>query len=509
MNAATNTHQAPRPEGRVLSTMNEDGSRRWLRPRLSRGRFLTARRIVAYALIAIFTLIPYISVNGKPLVLLDILEREFTFFGATFLPTDTLLLALFILSVFVAIFLVTALFGRVWCGWACPQTVYMEFLYRPIERLFEGEPGKKRRIRGATGVRKIAKHAVYLLISMFLAHTFLAYFVGVDRLFDWVQGSPLQHPTAFVVMAVVTGLMMFDFGFFREQVCIVACPYGRFQSVMLDRDSLIVSYDPIRGEPRGKLKRKKTVQRGTGDVRLKVIPEEPEQGDCIDCTMCVTTCPTGIDIREGLQMECINCAQCIDACDAVMDKIGKPRGLIRYSSQAAIEGENPKILRPRVIIYPLILLVLVTAFVITLAGKQPADVTVLRGLGAPFMALDDGRIANQVRIKIVNRTGERVEYTLSAAGLEGVALAPAEDTALTLEPGEAQTRALQVVSPPEAFARGAAFVDLTVEGDDGFTETIEWRLLGPGRTARPAEPPPNDDDKEAGRSADAPEESTP
>jgi len=488
MHQTATGQSAPKPQGRVLSTLNEDGSRRWLRPRVSKGRFLTARRIVAYALIAIFTLIPYLDMNGKPLVLLDIVNREFTFFGATFLPTDTLLLALFVVSVFVTVFFITALFGRVWCGWACPQTVYMEFLFRPIERLFEGSPGKKQRIKGSKGVRKAAKYAVYLLASMFLAHIFLAYFVGVDQLFHWVQGSPFNHPVAFTVMAAVTGLMMFDFGFFREQVCIVACPYGRFQSVMLDRDSLIVTYDEKRGEPRGRLKRKKKVQPATGDVSLKVVPEEPEQGDCIDCTMCVTTCPTGIDIREGLQMECIGCAQCIDACDAVMDKIGKPRGLIRYSSQAAVEGEKPKILRPRIIIYPLILCALITAFVITLAGKQPADITILRGFGRPFMTLEDGRIANQVRIKIVNRTDDPETYTIAASGIEGVELVPAEDVEVSVDSGDMITRALQVVVPPAAFERGKADVDITVSAGEDFSETTQWRLLGPGRIVRPNKP---------------------
>ncbi|MEC9374589.1 MAG: cytochrome c oxidase accessory protein CcoG [Planctomycetota bacterium] len=483
---------APQPKDRVLSTLNQDGTRRWLRPRLSLGRFLLRRRIVAWALIAVFTLIPYLRMNGKPIILLDIVHREFTFFGATFLPTDTLLLALFIVSVFVTIFLITALFGRVWCGWACPQTVYMEFLFRPIERFFEGGPGHKAKMKGPLGLRKALKFATYLLASMFLAHTFLAYFVGVEQLYRWVQGSPFNHPIAFLVMAGVTGAMLFDFGFFREQLCIVACPYGRFQSVMLDRNSLIISYDPARGEPRGKLRR--SPKRGA-DVSLKVVTEEPKQGDCIDCHMCVTTCPTGIDIREGLQMECIGCAQCIDACDAVMDKIGRPRGLIRYSSQSAIEGEKPRILRPRVIFYPLILTILLTVFAITLAGRQPTDITILRGLGAPFATLETGEIANLVRVKVVNRTLEPSDFTIRAEGVEGAHLIPAEDAAFTLAAGETITRSLQVVVPPNAFERGAAMIDLRITSDDGFEEIRRWRLLGPGRMTRPAAEPRQESDQ--------------
>ena len=210
------------------------------------------------------------KIDGKPAVLLDLPHREFTIFGFTFLPTDTLLLALALITLIVGICLVTALAGRVWCGWMCPQTVYMEFVFRPIERLFDGPPGAQHRPgRKRTTPRTAAKYAVYLLISAYLAHTFLAYFVGVEALAQWVRRSPLEHPVSFLVMLAVTGLMMFDFAYFREQICIVACPYGRFQSVMLDRDSLIVSYDPRRGEPRGKLADRKSRGR--------------PHGDCIDC----------------------------------------------------------------------------------------------------------------------------------------------------------------------------------------------------------------------------------
>lgn len=465
----------PRAAGsdvRVLSTLNADGSRRWLRPRPSPGRFLTWRRAVAYLLIIIFTAIPYIRLHGKPLILLDLTTRQFTIFGKTFLPTDTLLLSLLLVAVFVAVFLATALFGRVWCGWACPQTVYMEFVYRPIERLFEGTPGRRKAgLLAGTALGKVLKFALFLLVSLYLAHTFLAYFVGVENLRQWVTQSPLRHPGPFLVMAAVTVLMLFDFGYFREQTCIVACPYGRFQSVMLDRGSLIISYDAKRGEPRGKASRA---------VSLPVV----QRGDCVDCGLCVQTCPTGIDIRNGLQMECIGCAQCIDACDAVMTRLSRPRGLIRYSSPAAMEGAKVRRFRPRVIVYPVVLGVVLAAFFALLATKSSADVRLIRGLGAPFSVLPSGEIANVVKLRIVNRSRAEAEYLISVEGIEGAHLV-AEVNPVRLSPDQSRVVPVTVEAPSVAFAgTGWRDVALIVEGPDRLRKVVRFRMMGPG-TARP------------------------
>ena len=248
----------------ILSTLDQSGRRVWLRPRLSPGRFLTARRLLACFLIVLFFALPWLTLHGHPTVLLDIIHRRFYILGYTFLPTDTILLAILLLIIFVAIFLFTALLGRLWCGWVCPQTIYMEFLYRPLERLFEGTAGHGGSPRAAlAGWRKPAFFLAALLVTALPAHTFLAYFVGVDDLRRWITGSPLQHPTAFLVMLATTVLMFFDFYWFREQMCLIACPYGRFQSVLLDKWSLIVSYDKRRGEPRTKL-----------NHALKVLPAD-------------------------------------------------------------------------------------------------------------------------------------------------------------------------------------------------------------------------------------------
>ncbi|NRA58379.1 MAG: cytochrome c oxidase accessory protein CcoG [Phycisphaerales bacterium] len=464
------TANAPQAE-RVLSTLNVDGTRRWLNPRLSKVRWLNRRRAVGYGLIVLFVTLPHLRIDGKPPLLIDILSREFTFFGTTLYPTDTLLLALMLITIALSVFFFTALFGRIWCGWGCPQTVYMELVFRPIERFFQGGPGSKKRFGPAGG---LLKTIVFVVLSFALAHTFMSYFVGTDNLRQWIFGSPLDHPIAFVVIVAVTGAMLFDFGFFREQMCIVACPYGRFQSVMLDRDSLVVGYDRKRGEPRGKKLRRREK---TEDVSLKVLASaEPEVGDCIDCSMCVQTCPTGIDIRDGLQMECVNCTQCIDACDAIMDKIGRPRGLIRYASQRNLDGEGRHWFRPRLIAYPTIIIALVTIMAVLLITREPALVTILRGPGTPFMVLDDGMVANTVKVKIHDRSEAGATYAISMEGVEGWRLDGTRT--IQLEPGEMATEPVALVVPSESFRTTRLPVTILIESE-GFEKRVEYVMRGP------------------------------
>ncbi|MBL8745268.1 MAG: cytochrome c oxidase accessory protein CcoG [Phycisphaerae bacterium] len=478
-----NKHSSATGE-RVLATLNPDGSRHWIRPRLSIGRYWHARRIVAYGLIVLFAALPFVQINGKPAMLLDVVHRRFHLFGATFLPTDTALMAVLMLVIFLGIFLITALLGRVWCGWACPQTVYMEFLYRPIERLIDGAPGSRRSISPSSAGRGLLKFVVFFICSCFLAHTFLAYFVGVDQLRVWITRSPFEHPASFLIMAGTTALMLFDFGYFREQTCLVACPYGRFQSALTDRNTMIISYDSARGEPRGKLTRS-----AAGDVSLPIAAEAGVQrGDCIDCRMCVTTCPTGIDIRDGLQMECIGCAQCIDACDVVMDRIKRPRGLIRYSSAAVLSGERAHILRPRIMLYPMLLAGFIGLFVYLLVTGQSAEAAILPRQGAPFYALPSGAIANQVRLRIVNRSEAEGRYTVSLADdsvRRGARLA-FDANSVPVAPAESVSVGFVIEAPPESFSsRGALEVVLVVSDGRGFSKSLPYRMLGPvGRVDR-------------------------
>ena len=455
------------PEEHVLSTLEKDGSRKWMFPRLATGAFWQRRRVVAYILIVVFLIIPHLRMNGKPLILLDLTQRKFTLFGYTFLPTDTLLLSLLMVSAFASIFFVTALFGRVWCGWGCPQSLFMEFVYRPIDRLFEGTRGKGGIPSKSMPAWKYWLRAgLYLVICLFLAHTFLAYFIGVERLSVWITQSPFEHPKPFLVMAVTVGLMMFDFLYFREQTCLIVCPYGRFQSVMLDRRSLIVSYDPNRGEPRGK--------------KSKVVdPTGPAKGDCVDCHMCVQVCPTGIDIRNGLQMECLHCAQCIDACDSVMQKLHMPTGLIRYSNQDAIEKKPSQILRPRLIIYPTVLMVTLSLFTYVLFTKKDFDSKLFRNLGNSFSSSQPGTIENTLRLHLTNRSDDPRTYSLEMLSPAGSNIRVIDTDVVTLESGERRIVPVLISAPFSTFVDAKCPIQLRIRDNQGEERILEYKLLGP------------------------------
>jgi len=460
----------------VLSTWTSDGKRRWMYPVLSEGFFARRRKIVGWILIILYFALPVVPIGGHPAVLLDFIHREFALFGIIFYPTDTLLLMMTLILIILSVIIGTALLGRVWCGWACPQTVYLEFVYRPIERLIEGkEHVRKRRDDGPLtpdkAWRKVVKYGIYLIISLALAHTFVAYFVGWHHLVEWMLDKPRDHWGFFVLMAGTTGLVMFDFANFREQMCTIACPYARMQSVLLDPDSLIVSYDPTRGEPRARRSKAKLQKEADGVI--------PAQGDCIDCGACVRTCPTGIDIREGLQMECITCTQCIDACDDIMAHIGKPPGLISYTSENNLAGKRTRLMRPRTILYLVVWLGLAVTLVATLAMRSNYDIDVGRSVGDPYMVLPDGRIANRLRFRVRNQTGLPSSFDIKPVSPANMEIRIVGVSPITLAPGEMKRTEAWVILPRTAFTTDKRTASFHLSFSDNTLIETSFTLLGP------------------------------
>ncbi len=385
--------------GWVKSSLRPDGSHERPYPADVNGRFTRWRRVVFFVLIAWWAILPFLKVAGRPALQLDIERRQFFVFGATLNAQDTWLLFFLLTGVALALAYFTALLGRVWCGWGCPQTVFLEALYRPVERFIEGprELHMKRDKGPWTGskvARKVVKHTLFFLLSAFVAHVFVGYFVSPQKLWEMMRGSPADHPEAFAWAFGLTAVFWGNFGKFREQLCLGVCPYGRLQSILIDPDSLVVGYDAKRGEPRGK-------------------KNQENVGDCVDCNRCVVVCPTGIDIRNGLQLDCIACTQCIDACDDIMDKLERPRGLIRYDSSRGLEGLKRRILRPRVLIYTAVVVLWLVGAFFAFRKRVDFEANLLRLPGAPYVVEND-TVRNAFTIHLMNKRAETATYTIEA-----------------------------------------------------------------------------------------------
>ena len=385
-----------------VTTINSDGSRYFLYPADARGRFSLARRLSAYGLIVVYLLLPWIPVGGHPAVFIDRAERRFHFLGYTLAAQDTWLLFFGVSGLGFALFFLTALFGRLWCGWACPQTVFLDHVFRRIERWLEGDAVARRALQLAPMgpskfARRAVKHLLYFFASLLITHLFLAYFVSLPELWLFMRAAPGEHWAAFLFVFIAAGLLYFNFAWFREQLCIVICPYGRLQSALTDDHTLVIGYDARRGEPRGRA--------GT-----------PAAGACIACNRCVQVCPTGIDIRHGLQLECIGCAACIDACDEVMTKIHRPLGLVRYDSLAGLTGGVTRWVRPRTILYGGLLLVGVIVATFAFSSVQPANFLIYRMSGAAYFVGAE-EVRDQFMVRIVNKRPTPATFTVSLEGL--------------------------------------------------------------------------------------------
>lgn len=456
------------PEEDLLYSLAADGTRKFIHPVVHRGRYWKARRAIAWSLFVLFFALPLVPVGGHPAVHLDLSSRLFHVLGATFHPTDNVLLLLFGFGVIVTVFFVGSTFGRMWCGYACPQTVYLEFLFRPVEALLEGTPLARRRLNAAKATPrkaaiKAAKWAIWALLAVLMASTFVAYFTGWKGLLSGLASSPGEVTGALGTIAFLTGLILFDFGWFRDQMCTVACPYGRLQSVMADRDTILVAYDAKRGDPKVKVK-----------DRVAGVPA----GDCIDCRSCVNACPTGTDIRRGLQSECIGTAQCVDACDEVMRGQQKPIGLIRYTSEREQAGGVRRVWRPRNLVYLALLTLAWGALAVMVLTRADALVEVVRGGREPYRILVTGEVANQQRVRFTNQLDSPQSFTVEVLSPAGARLVLAGGP-VAVAPEKVVTVNAVTTVPADSFRDGQATARYVVTSDRGFREEIEFLLLGP------------------------------
>ena len=440
-----------------LSTVSKEGKRVWLFPKQPQGRFYNARTVVSVLFLLVFLTLPFIKVNGEPLLLFNVLERRFILFGLLFSPHDFALFLLAMLTFIVFIILFTVVFGRLFCGWVCPQTVFMEMIFRRVEYWIEGDGNAQRRLDAAPWSpdkfkKRALKHSIFFMMSVVVANYFLAYIIGMDSVLTIIRQPIMQNMGGFVAMLIFSLVFYGVFARLREQVCTTICPYGRLQSVLLVPDSIVVAYDFMRGEPRGKLKkqteplRKEPCKNGCPDCAecattdiLKNIEQNAQaaatstpsvssvsepvfedkpltlnlKGDCIDCSLCVQVCPTGIDIRNGTQLECTNCTACIDACDAVMLKINKPKGLIRYDSLTGIKSGKRRLFTGRVAAYSVVLLLLLGLDIGLFANRSDIAVTILRSPGSMYQVVDNQTFTNLYTFQIVNKTHHDMPLSFS------------------------------------------------------------------------------------------------
>jgi polyferredoxin len=502
----------------TIATVGDDGKRAWVYPKKPKGRYYDWRSYVSYVLLVILFGLPWIRFGGEPLVLLNVLERKFILFGLSFTPQDFHLFAILMITGMVFIILFTVVFGRIFCGWVCPQTIFMEMVFRKIEYWIEGDANAQRKLTKAPWTKdkirkKVIKQGLFVLVSAVIAHTFLAYIIGTDAVLELVRQSPLSDPVGFGTIVVFIAVFHFVFSYMREQVCIVICPYGRLQGVLLVDESISVIYDYGRGEPRGKLRKGKPKKSGCSDCAdckggktsscgdqminrmeyalangtvpapqpspapaaaaplalsekggTSLVSEVPKlKGDCIDCTLCVQVCPTGIDIRNGIQMECINCTACIDACDEVMDKIDRPRGLIRYDSETGVRDKKRKIWTPRVFAYSAVLVALIILNLFLLGGRDGLDVILLRTPGLLYQENADGSINNLYNYQLVNKTGKELSIEFIATG------------------GQVRFVGSAPVAIPGKVTGGSLFIDLDKRPAEEYPDEIMIRVISEGQ----------------------------
>ncbi len=422
-----------------VATITKEGKRNYIHPKKPKGRFYNRRTLFTFFYLIVFVTLPFIKVHGEPLLMFNIMERKFIIFGMVFWPQDFFIFGIGMLTFIVFIIVFTVVFGRIFCGWACPQTIFMEMIFRKIEYWIDGDSSQQMLLRkmpwNAQKIRKrVLKFVIFFSLSFIIANFFLSYLIGMDQLLGYIT-NPAQHVATLSSLLLFTVIFFFVYWWFREQACIVVCPYGRLQGVLLDKNSIVVAYDYKRGEPRGKLTRKNNpkvkeeakneYENAAGSIFMKnasmamepvpmIEPAVvgPENGDCIDCYACVRVCPTGIDIRNGTQLECVNCTACMDACDAIMTSIEKPKGLIRYASENSINDGVQLKLTNRIKSYIAVLSLLIGLLIFLLVSRNDLDATLMRTAGMTYTSLPDGRISNLYNLKLANKTHKDITINL-------------------------------------------------------------------------------------------------
>jgi polyferredoxin len=503
----------PSPNLDSVTTIRADGSRLVLHPADVAGRFTRWRRLTAWALVVVYVALPWIPIGGYPAVFLDVAARRFHFFGWTLAAQDLWLLFFLLSGMGFVLFFTTALLGRVWCGWACPQTVFLEHLYRRVERWIEGDAVARRRLDAAPwstakALKRTAKQGAFVLLSLAIAHVFLAYFVSVPELWRMMRAAPGAHWGAFVFTGALAAALYFDLAWFREQLCIVLCPYGRLQSALIDDHSLVIGYDARRGEPRGKVRHAEICRAGSpnpapseaaawlqvapggaryGDAALQasappaVAPGASagaKAGDCIDCRRCVAVCPTGIDIRQGLQIECIGCAACIDACDAIMAHLRRAPGLIRYDSLAGLGGGATRWLRPRTVVYSILLLVGAVVAAGAFRTVKPAALSVTRMVGAAYF-YDAATIRNQFLVRLVNKRQTAQQLVVRLRGAPDGTAQTGLEAPVEVAPMGEEVSPLVVVVPRRLYRGSFPFTVVVSDPKGTFALTRSVEFLGP------------------------------
>ena len=448
------------------TTFSKEGKRLWVFPKMPKGKLYNIRRVIAWSLLAFFYLAPFLKFRGEPLVFLNFLERKFVLVGNTFYPQDFYLLVLAVIALVVFIVLFTVIYGRIFCGWVCPQTVFLEFLYRPIEYLIDGDSSEQQKLANqemdaTKALKRILKHGIYLIISFFTILTFMAYVIGTGEVGQMLKGWPIEGFGILMGVLAFTGAHYFVFAWFREQVCTMVCPYGRLQGVMLDVNTILVAYDYKRGEPRG---------RG-------------EKGDCINCRKCVAVCPTGIDIRNGTQLECINCTACIDACNSVMSVINKPSGLIRFASEKSIsEGKKVKF-NARVIAYSAVLFSLLVLITYLFTVRGSFETHIIRAQGTMFQEYGPDSYSNLYNLELVNKTNSEVKVELKLLSPEGEIRMMGDS--LKAGKGEVAQRNLLIVLKKSDVKSSNNHLEIGVYEAGKLINTISSTFVGPNSLDKP------------------------